>query len=201
MPAPAVQDTARRVGAGAVQGQPAGGPPTVAAWLRGRKPASHPCLLLCSLAQPVLGTLYIARPRSRSAALLRALLGTLSLAHLQARMRGLAILPPPPNDASPLFEHVCATVLQQSHLCPVPLEYQVRASCYRDGTMCGSNCWARKTHPAVGGQCTQELSLPALCPLLPALPAAHLLGAGPYAGGVPPARCTGAGRCCARSRL
>lgn len=44
---------------------------------------------------------------------------------LQARMRGLAILPPPPGDEAPLFEHVCATVLQQSHLCPVPLEYQV----------------------------------------------------------------------------
>lgn len=44
--------------------------------------------------------------------------------NLQQRMRGLAILPPPPGDEAPLFEHVCATVLQQSHLCPVPLEYQ-----------------------------------------------------------------------------
>eukprot|EP00887_Chlorella_sp_A99_P007226 scaffold2.g7226.t1 len=47
---------------------------------------------------------------------------------LQQRMRGLAILPPAPpapgEDEVPLFEHVCATVLQQSHLCPVPLEYQ-----------------------------------------------------------------------------
>jgi hypothetical protein len=46
--------------------------------------------------------------------------------NLQRRMRGLAILPPPPGDDTPLFEHVCATVLQQSHLCPVPLEYQAR---------------------------------------------------------------------------
>ncbi len=46
--------------------------------------------------------------------------------NLQQRMRGLAILPPPPGDEAPLFEHVCATVLQQSHLCPVPLEYQAR---------------------------------------------------------------------------
>jgi DNA polymerase epsilon subunit 2 len=44
---------------------------------------------------------------------------------LQQKMRGLAILPPPAGDEAPLFEHVCATVLQQSHLCPVPLEYQV----------------------------------------------------------------------------
>lgn len=44
--------------------------------------------------------------------------------NLQQRMRGLAILPPPPGDEAPLFEHVCATVLQQSHLCPVPLEFQ-----------------------------------------------------------------------------
>ena len=33
-------------------------------------------------------------------------------------MRGLAILPPPPNDAAPLFEHACATVLQQIYLAP-----------------------------------------------------------------------------------
>lgn len=46
--------------------------------------------------------------------------------NLQQRMRGLAILPPPPGDEAPLFEHVCATVLQQSHLCPVPLEFQAR---------------------------------------------------------------------------
>ena len=32
---------------------------------------------------------------------------------------------PPSTQATPLFEHVCATVLQQAHLCPVPLEYQV----------------------------------------------------------------------------
>ncbi|KAL4422834.1 hypothetical protein ABPG75_009031 [Micractinium tetrahymenae] len=44
--------------------------------------------------------------------------------NLQQKMRGLAILPPPAGDDAPLFEHVCATVLQQSHLCPVPLEYQ-----------------------------------------------------------------------------
>ncbi len=51
-------------------------------------------------------------------------------------MRGLAILPPPPNDASPLFEHVCATVLQQSHLCPVPLEFQVSGQAQRAGLAC-----------------------------------------------------------------
>ena len=51
--------------------------------------------------------------------------------NLQQRMRGLAILPPPAGDEAPLFEHVCATVLQQSHLCPVPLEYQVGGCCWR----------------------------------------------------------------------
>lgn len=40
-------------------------------------------------------------------------------------MRGLAILPPSKSDDAPLFEHLCATVLQQAHLCPVPLEFQV----------------------------------------------------------------------------
>ena len=45
--------------------------------------------------------------------------------NLQQKMRGLAILPPPAGDEAPLFEHVAATVLQQSHLCPVPLEFQV----------------------------------------------------------------------------
>ncbi|KAI3430534.1 hypothetical protein D9Q98_005127 [Chlorella vulgaris] len=43
---------------------------------------------------------------------------------LQQKMKGLAILPPPAGDEAPIFEHVCATVLQQSHLCPVPLEFQ-----------------------------------------------------------------------------
>jgi DNA polymerase epsilon subunit 2 len=54
--------------------------------------------------------------------------------NLQRKMRGLSILPPPqapaPDDNgadvgnSPMFDHLCATVLQESHLCPVPLEYQ-----------------------------------------------------------------------------
>lgn len=54
--------------------------------------------------------------------------------NLQRKMRGLSILPPPqaplPDDdenndgSSPMFDHLCATVLQESHLCPVPLEYQ-----------------------------------------------------------------------------
>lgn len=47
--------------------------------------------------------------------------------NLQRTMRGLCILPPPAvEEASEtvLFDHLCATVLQESHLCPVPLEYQ-----------------------------------------------------------------------------
>jgi DNA polymerase epsilon subunit 2 len=54
--------------------------------------------------------------------------------NLQRKMRGLSILPPPQapsledddagNGGSPMFDHLCATVLQESHLCPVPLEYQ-----------------------------------------------------------------------------
>ena len=42
-------------------------------------------------------------------------------------MRGLCILPPPAveeESASQAFDHLCATVLQESHLCPVPLEFQ-----------------------------------------------------------------------------
>ena len=52
-------------------------------------------------------------------------------ANLQRKMRGLCILPPPVEETSTvdgasaaLFDHVCATVLQESHVCPVPLEYQ-----------------------------------------------------------------------------
>ncbi|CAK0783094.1 hypothetical protein CVIRNUC_006289 [Coccomyxa viridis] len=47
---------------------------------------------------------------------------------LQNRMRKLCLLAPndegsdSPSDA--MFEHLCATLLQQSHLCPVPLEAQ-----------------------------------------------------------------------------
>ena len=71
--------------------------------------------------------------------------------NLQRKMRGLCILPPPSppttttldeedqegdgaatraaataasSGESPIFDHLCATVLQESHLCPVPLEYQ-----------------------------------------------------------------------------
>jgi DNA polymerase epsilon subunit 2 len=60
-------------------------------------------------------------------------------ADLQQKLRGLCILPPPmPEDqglddtsqnkndshASFFFDQTCSTVIQESHLCPVPLEYQ-----------------------------------------------------------------------------
>ncbi len=54
--------------------------------------------------------------------------------NLQNKLRALAALPLQTSDAGeggsslgdcPLFEHVCATVLQQAHLSPVPLDYQV----------------------------------------------------------------------------
>ena len=61
--------------------------------------------------------------------------------NLQQKLRGLCILPPPmPQDddadltvsdakrqqshASFFFDQTCSTVIQESHLCPVPLEYQ-----------------------------------------------------------------------------
>ncbi|KAL0045501.1 hypothetical protein WJX82_008463 [Trebouxia sp. C0006] len=49
---------------------------------------------------------------------------------LQNHMRRLCLIPPtgttgqPVSSAEALFEHLCMTVLQQSHLCPVPLENQ-----------------------------------------------------------------------------
>lgn len=46
---------------------------------------------------------------------------------LHKTMRGLCILPSkttPDGHSSTVFEHLCATVLQESHMCPVPLEYQ-----------------------------------------------------------------------------
>lgn len=54
---------------------------------------------------------------------------------LQQKLRGLCILPPPmppPEEtgdspathASFFFDQTCSTVIQESHLCPVPLEYQ-----------------------------------------------------------------------------
>lgn len=46
--------------------------------------------------------------------------------NLQHKLRALSALPPLVGDDMPLFEHVCATVLQQAHLSPVPLDYQVR---------------------------------------------------------------------------
>ena len=57
--------------------------------------------------------------------------------NLQQLLRGLCILPPPmpPSDgtesendyakhASFFFDQTCSTIIQESHLCPVPLEYQ-----------------------------------------------------------------------------
>ena len=44
------------------------------------------------------------------------------------RMRALALLPPGGGGAAPpeapLFDQLCATVVQEAHLCPLPLEYQ-----------------------------------------------------------------------------
>ena len=53
-------------------------------------------------------------------------------ADLQHKLRGLCILPPPSpipgasheETASFFFDQVCSTVIQESHLCPIPLEYQ-----------------------------------------------------------------------------
>lgn len=55
-------------------------------------------------------------------------------ADIQQKLRGLCILPPPmpeettagPSDehASFFFDQTCSTIIQESHLCPVPLEYQ-----------------------------------------------------------------------------
>ncbi|KAL3133858.1 hypothetical protein ABBQ32_008325 [Trebouxia sp. C0010 RCD-2024] len=50
--------------------------------------------------------------------------------NLQNHMRRLCLIPPTcssgerVSSADALFEHLCVTVLQQSHLCPVPLENQ-----------------------------------------------------------------------------
>jgi len=53
-------------------------------------------------------------------------------ADLQHKLRGLCILPPPMPSAeadhekalSFFFDQVCSTVLQESHLCPIPIDYQ-----------------------------------------------------------------------------
>jgi DNA polymerase epsilon subunit 2 len=55
-------------------------------------------------------------------------------ADIQQKLRGLCILPPPmppqqtqdtpAEHASFFFDQTCSTVIQESHLCPVPLEYQ-----------------------------------------------------------------------------
>ncbi len=46
--------------------------------------------------------------------------------NLQNKLRALAALQLAPSDVdTPLFEHVCATVLQQAHLSPTPLDFQV----------------------------------------------------------------------------
>lgn len=44
--------------------------------------------------------------------------------NLQCLLRGTAVVPPMPGSTP--FQHAVASVAQQSHLCPVPLEVQVR---------------------------------------------------------------------------
>lgn len=43
---------------------------------------------------------------------------------VQRRMRRLTLLPPVDGGEAAPFDQLCATVLQEGHLCPMPLEYQ-----------------------------------------------------------------------------